>query len=105
MTEKHVTDKMRLKHGTKVRFRLTSGAAVLEDDVIDVELLGGHLTLMGFMYNTLTMSGGVAWGLPSTGRPIDRPTWTASLVDPTDELTGDQLCDCAPCLALEGAPA
>lgn len=93
-----ITDKMRVKHGTKVRFRLTSGGAVLDDTVMDVELLGGHLTLMGFMYNGLTMSGGVHWCLPSTGRPIDRPKWSAELVDPSDELTGDQLCECKTCV-------
>lgn len=96
-----ITDKMRVKHGTKIRFRLSSGGQVLEDSVMDIELLGAHLTLMGFMYNGLTMSGGVHWCAPATGRSISRPKWSAELVDPSDELTGDQLCECATCLASD----
>lgn len=96
-----ITDKMRVKHAEQ----LDVHDGVVEDSATggepEPDLRPGHLTLMGFMFNGLTMSGGVHWCLPSTGRSIDRPKWSAELVDPSDELTGDQLCDCAVCLASD----
>ena len=92
-------DNLRVKHGTLIRFKLTAGPEVLEETVMPITDLGAHLTVCGVMYNRLAVSGGVAWGHPGDGHPISKPKWTFDLVDPSDELTGDQLCDCAKCLS------
>ena len=49
-----------------------------------------------FMYNALTMSGGVSWWNPSTGEAISRPK-VQIRVRPEDILTGDTLCPCEGC--------
>ncbi len=87
------------KHGTMIRFTIRSGDEVLEERDMPLENLGGALTVAGFTYNALTMSGGVAWRHPRTGYPI-KPKWSWELVDPTDELFDGAFCDCADCSLL-----
>ena len=67
---------MIVKHGSKARFTVKSGKTVLQDDLMDVELLGGALTVASITYNRLSMSGGVSWWNPTTGLPIGRPKIT-----------------------------
>jgi len=96
---------MRVKHGTQVRFVLKSGNRILEDTVMDVDLVDGHVTLCGIMYNRLGVSGGVAWWDPGTGYAIEKPKYQVTLVNPDDELIGDMMCDCERCVAqLEQLP-
>jgi cold shock CspA family protein len=91
-----VTDNIRLKHGSQVRFTVTSGRQTLDDRLTDVELVGAAMTTTSFIYNRLSMSGGVSWWNPSTGASIAKPK-VQLRVRPQDVLTGDQLCDCARC--------
>jgi hypothetical protein len=88
----------RFKHGTEIRFKLTAGTEVLEDTVMPLDQLDGHLTVCGVMYNRLAVSGGVSWWNPSTGYAVAKPKWSIDTVNPSDELTGDQLCDCSKCV-------
>jgi hypothetical protein len=85
------------KHGTMVKFTLTSGGDILEESVIPIDSLGGAVTRCGVMYNRLAVSGGVSWRNPGTGQPIQKPKWTWELVDPSDELFDGAFCDCADC--------
>ena len=90
-------DGMRVRHDARARFTVTAGRTVLQDDLIDVESIGGAITLAGFTYNRLTMSGGVSWWNPATGKPVSRPKIKVRF-RPDDVLTGEQLCPCPSCL-------
>lgn len=92
-----VENTTRVRHGTRVRIVLRDGDRVVEETDCNAEDLGGALTVLSFKYNALTMSGGVQWREPTTGRPLGRPQWTA-YVDDADVLTGDELCDCERCV-------
>jgi hypothetical protein len=96
ITEIPITDHMRVKHGMKAHFVLKSGNRVLEDELMDIGLVGGHITLVSIMYNRLSVSGGCAWWDPKTDNTIAKPKYTIS-VDETQVLTGDQVCDCSKC--------
>lgn len=89
-------DGMRVRHDAEARFTVTAGRKVLEDHLVKVEAIGGAITLAGFTYNRLTMSGGVSWWDPSTGQSISRPKIKVRF-RPNDVLTGDQLCMCSVC--------
>ena len=83
---------MRVKHGTKVRVVIKCGIAShgdpCSDEIVPIEHLEAHSDVNAFMHGKVSGSdSGV------------RVTRTVTLVDPTDELTGDQLCDCADCVA------
>jgi hypothetical protein len=81
---------MRVKHGTKFRVVITCGLSThrdpCSDDIVPAEHLDGHLTVAAVMHGKVS-------GHDSGIRVKQR----VSLVDPSDELTGDQLCDCARC--------
>lgn len=89
-------DGMRLKHNAKARLTVRSKRVVLQDDLIDAVSIGGALTLAGIVYNRASMSGGVSWWNPATGRPISRPKVDLRF-RAEDILTGEQLCDCGSC--------
>lgn len=89
-------DGMRVRHTAKARFTVTAGRKVLEDHLVKVEAIGGAITLAGFTYNRLTMSGGVSWWDPTTGKSINRPKIKVRF-RPDDVLTGDQVCCCPSC--------
>lgn len=91
-----VEDGMRFRHDAELRFTVTAGREVLEDRLTPVESIGGAMTVASFMYNALTMSGGVSWWNPATGKPISRPK-VQIRTRPEDVLTGDALCGCARC--------
>lgn len=99
MTEytQHVTSGIRLRHDAEARFTVTAGRLVLEDDLTPVETIGGAMTRASVMYNQRSMSGGVSWWNPSTGKPIARPK-VQIRVRPEDVLTGDALCPCPKCM-------
>lgn len=90
-------DGMRVKHGAKARLIIKAGEKTLEDELTNIDSLGGALTRAGFMYNRLSMSGGVEWWYPATGESIPRPK-TRILLRQIDVLTGDELCDCSKCI-------
>jgi len=71
-----IKDGMIVKHGSMLRFTVKSGKEVLEDDLCDARFIGGALTRASIMYNALSMSGGISWFNPSTGRSIKRPKTT-----------------------------
>lgn len=89
-------DGMRLKHTAKARLTVRSRTLVLQDDLIDAASIGGALTVAGIVYNRASMSGGVSWWNPATGRPISKPKVDLRF-RAEDILTGEQLCDCAEC--------
>lgn len=91
-----LTDGMRVKHDAKARFTVKASRSILEDHLIDVESIGGAMTVAAITYNRLSVSGGVAWWNPSTGRPIRKPKVQVRF-RPVDVLTGEQLCDCRNC--------
>lgn len=92
-----VDDDMRVRHDAEARFTVTAGRQVLEDRLIEVTAIGGAMTVAGITYNRLSVSGGVAWWNPATGKPIARPKVNVR-VRPEDVLTGDSLCTCANCV-------
>jgi hypothetical protein len=67
-----IEDGMIVKHGTQARFTVKSGRTVLEDRLTDVRYVGGAITTAGIMYNRLSMSGGVSWWNPATGKSLKR---------------------------------
>jgi hypothetical protein len=91
-----IEDGMRVRHDAKARFTVTAGREVLEDDLTPIETIGGAMTRVSVTYNALTMSGGVSWWNPATGKPISRPK-VQIRVRPEDVLTGDALCPCPSC--------
>lgn len=91
-----VRESVRLRHGTQVRLTVTTGRKVLDDYLVEVEHVGGAITLAGYMFNRLSYSGGVDWWNPKTGESITRPQYKVR-VRPEDVLTGDQLCTCPSC--------
>lgn len=91
-----MTDRMRVKHGTQARFTVKAGRKVLEDRLIPVQTIGGAMTVAGITYNRLSMSGGLSWWDPSSGKPVSRPKITVRF-RAEDVLTGDQLCTCSIC--------
>lgn len=91
-----ITNGMRLRHDAQARFTVTSDKAVLEDRLTGVEALGGAVAVAGYVYNRLTLSGGVSWWNPATGAPISRPKVTMR-AQPQDVLHGDEECGCARC--------
>ncbi len=92
-----ITDRVRVRHDAKARFTVTAGRTVLEDRLVEIGSIGGAMTVAGFTYNRLTMSGGVSWWNPATGESISRPKVQVRL-RPEDVLTGDRLCDCPVCV-------
>lgn len=95
-----IEDGMRVRHDAEARFTVSADRTVLEDGLTPVESIGGAMTRASFMYNARSMSGGVSWWDPKTGRPIGRPK-VKIRVRPEDVLTGDQLCPCACCARKE----
>ena len=83
-----VHDRMIVKHGAQARITVTSGRTVLEDRLTSAQSIGGAITLAGFTYNRLSMSGGVSWWNPATGRSIKRPKVQVR-VRPEDVLSQD----------------
>lgn len=91
---------MRVRHDTQARFTVKSGRRVLEDRLTPVDTLGGAMTLAGFTYNRLTMSGGVDWWDPKTGKSLGGAPQVQMRVRRQDVLTGDQECGCDWCMAV-----
>jgi hypothetical protein len=90
--------RMRVKHGTQCRITVESGGKVLQDYLTGIETMNAAITVAGIMYNRLSMTNGVDWWDPSTGRSIERPHVLRRL-RLSDLLTGDQTCDCEECAA------
>jgi hypothetical protein len=90
-------ERRRFKHGTTFHFVVRAGREELERSIVPIESLNGAVTRCAVMYNRLAVSGGVSWWNPSTGYAIAKPKWSIELVDPSDELTEGQLCDCERC--------
>lgn len=90
-----IEDGMRVRHDAQARFTVKSSRTTLEDRLIEIELIGGAITVASFTYNRLA-GAGVSWWNPATGRPITRPKVTVRL-RPEDVLTGDELCSCPVC--------
>lgn len=78
---------MRLKHGTNVRVRCERGWVGPSDDLVPLEHLGAHLTVLAVMHGKVS-------GLSAGDGAKVRVT-----VDKADVLVGDQLCDCERCVA------
>jgi hypothetical protein len=91
-----VEDKMRVKHGAKVRFTLSSGRRTLEDDLYDPYIVIGAITRCAITYNGAAMSGGVSWSDPTTGQKIDKPKYQIRARS-EDILVDKQECDCSKC--------
>jgi hypothetical protein len=97
---------MRLKHGSRWRTELTStedGSLIASDEG---EVGADEIVSQEFyslLYNAAGVSGGILWRHPTRGTlyPGGVRYRLVVPVDPTDELTDDQLCDCARCLTEE----
>lgn len=89
-------DGMHVRHDAQARITVKTGARVLEDRLTPVDSIGGAMTLASVTYNRASMSGGVDWWDPGTGRPISRPKVLVRL-RADDVLTGGQLCHCPAC--------
>lgn len=90
-----IEDGMRVRHDAQARLTIRTSRTTLEDRLIEIELLGGAITVAAIIYNKLAGIG-VSWWNPVTGRPISRPKVTVRL-RPEDVLTGDELCSCPVC--------
>lgn len=93
-------DGIRVRHDAKARVTVRAGRRILEDSLTPVDLIGASITLAGFTYNRLTMSGGVDWWDPSTGKSIPRPNVEIRF-HPGDVLTGRKECGCSRCEGLD----
>jgi len=91
-----VENGLRVKHSARLRLTIKSGQKVLEDRLVPAETIGGAITVAGYMYNGLSMSGGVSWRNPATGDSIKRPKYSIRC-RPEDVLTEDMLCTCPTC--------
>lgn len=91
-----VEDGMRFRHDAELRFTVTAGREVLEDRLTPAETIGGAMTVAAITYNARSVSGGVSWWNPATGKPISRPK-VQIRTRPEDVLTGETLCDCTRC--------
>jgi len=92
---------MRVKHGTMFKVTVIdrdTREPLEEPHEVSAELLGAHMTVRSAMYNANPYSGGGLWHHPRTGKRISRPKVQIDLVNPDDELKGDELCDCRDCL-------
>jgi hypothetical protein len=87
---------IQVKHDAQARFIVKSGRRTLEDRLTPASSIGGAITVASFMYNGLSMSGGVSWQHPETGKPLDRPS-VRILLRPQDVLVGGAECDCHEC--------
>jgi hypothetical protein len=87
---------MRVKHDAQARITVRAGKEVLQDELIGVESVGGAMTVASITYNALSVSGGVSWWNPATGKPVSRPKISIRL-RPEDILTGDMECNCDNC--------
>lgn len=95
---------MRVKHGTKMRCSVIGDGRVVDvSEDIPIETMGGHETTTSIMFNALTMSGGIRWRHPRTGENYRRVQLQWELMNPEDELHGDELCDCADCIRPQEA--
>ena len=92
-----ISDRIRVRHDAQIRLTVKTGRRVLEDRLTPAETIGGAIAVAAFTYNAASYSGGVSWWDPTTGKPINRPSYTVR-VRPEDVLTGDQLCPCPSCL-------
>lgn len=94
---------MRVRHGTKVLARISDGkeGRVVDEKVIDIDEIGVYMAIWSATHGGI--SGSVDWRDDAGQRLSATPRLNWELVDPADELTGDQLCDCPTCLA-GGAP-
>jgi hypothetical protein len=85
---------MRVKHDALLDVIVRSGGQVLSQAQVPANQLDAHLIVQGFTYNSAPYSGGAQWWDPSSGLAIQRPKVTYTLINPDDELTGDQECYC-----------
>jgi len=83
-----------VRHDAELEVVVKSGNTVLERQRVEACSLGGALTVISFMYNRLSMSGGVAWWNPATGESIAKPQVSYTLVNESDILAPGQDCPC-----------
>lgn len=91
---------MQVRHDAMVRVVIRSGGTTLNTAEVSAENLDAHLTVQAYMHNANPYSGGGLWWNPATGgRLAKAPTYSYTLIDPSDELQNGELCDCKGCAA------